>query len=1017
MAKQMDSRIPAGIIYILSGLFCILYLSEGFANPQKQQLTRDEFSDDLIKAYRYDNEQLATSLITGNRLFVKSVVNDLIKESLVKELSGKSGESEQAFQIAEKTAGIFADIFGEKSLLTAVNYLKSWSKEQKRNKLVADSLYFLGTSIRDNDRDMDQAVAYYQEALRLYKDIGDERGEAEILGGLGLIFSKSDLQKSMSYYVQALEIREKVDDRQLTGNSLNSIAVVYRNSGDFSQAIPYFDRAEMIRAEIGDLSNLRRTQSLKADTYLSLAEEQNNSGRYTESLQNLEKAMEIEKNLNSKAGEGKVLNQMGFVYSNLGDYGTAIEKISVAVKIMEEENDTSGLAGAYNHLGIVLQMSGRLEKALEYFNRSLMIFEELSDQENVVALLSNLGTLSFDTKDYIKAEEYHLRALQISREIKHRRYEVNCLLNLANDQSLLGKSAEAVSCYESGLEIARSFNSPDLMWKFFVGLADNYQRHGEYDKAVELNDSALHIIDRIRNTIDDEELKASYLARERFAFEGVISMLGILHEENSTKGYDILAFEYAEQSKSRALLELLAESLAKINRGADSELIQKQEVILADLTHLKQLLEQESLKDQPDKEIVINLQKKINGAQEEFDTLKVEIRNTNPKYADLKYPRPVTLEEVQALCPDKNTVILEYSVGDSSSSLWLITSSDHRLFRIPGRKTLQDQTEALRFALLDPMNSDKEFITSAGYSLYLKLLKPVEPYLTGKSKLVIIPDGILNYLPYEVLLTENKGVGKNTPFSDLPFLIKKYPVSYVQSASVLKSLISGNAGEKLTAPASKSIIAFGDPVYEIVNDSSWSSVKSYSRLEYSGKEVEMIASYFKKGSADIFLRGDATEANVKRNGEMKKFNYIHFATHGLIDEKNPDLSSLVLSQNNNTVEDGFLRAAEIFNLELNADLVVLSACQTGLGKLLRGEGMVGLSRAFMYAGTPAVMVSLWSVSDISTATLMGEFYKNLLKKDLYKTDALRKAQLTMLKDKKYAHPFYWAPFVLFGEWR
>jgi CHAT domain-containing protein len=222
---------------------------------------------------------------------------------------------------------------------------------------------------------------------------------------------------------------------------------------------------------------------------------------------------------------------------------------------------------------------------------------------------------------------------------------------------------------------------------------------------------------------------------------------------------------------------------------------------------------------------------------------------------------------------------------------------------------------------------------------------------------------------------------------------------------------------KQSDPENKKIIAFGDPVYENVSDISRSSVKNYQRLEFSGKEIENIATLFKKGNADIYLRGDATEENVKRDGELKKFNYVHFATHGFIDETKPDFSSLVLTQDNNSEEDGFLQATEIFNLNLNADLVVLSACQTGLGKLVRGEGMVGLTRAFMYAGTPTVMVSLWSVSDVSTSILMGEFYRNLLKEKLGKTEALRKAQLSMLGNEKFAHPFYWAPFVLIGDWR
>ncbi len=342
-------------------------------------------------------------------------------------------------------------------------------------------------------------------------------------------------------------------------------------------------------------------------------------------------------------------------------------------------------------------------------------------------------------------------------------------------------------------------------------------------------------------------------------------------------------------------------------------------------------------------------------------------------------------------------------VGDSSSCLWVITKSNNKLYRIPPRKKLQEQIEAIRFALIDPREGISDFFTNAGNALYEELIRPAEPFLSKKSKLVIIPDGVLNYLPFEVLLTENKESVKGTSNENIPFLVKKYPISYGQSISVLRTLISKTPGKKSSGKFSDNLLAFGDPLYE---DTSFNLQVKYPRLEFSGREIENIASFFKRGSPVIYLRNNSTEENLKRNNELSRFNYIHFATHGLIDEYNPDLSSLILTSGKNSGEDGFLQAAEIFNMKLNADLVVLSACQTGLGKLVRGEGMVGLTRAFMYAGTPSVVVSLWSVSDMSTAALMGEFYRNLIKNKLSKADALRKAKLTIMSDPKYAHPFY-----------
>jgi len=280
-----------------------------------------------------------------------------------------------------------------------------------------------------------------------------------------------------------------------------------------------------------------------------------------------------------------------------------------------------------------------------------------------------------------------------------------------------------------------------------------------------------------------------------------------------------------------------------------------------------------------------------------------------------------------------------------------------------------------------------------------------------------VADDILNYLPFEVLLTERTVTNNKGTFQGLPFLVRKYPLSYIQSSAVLNTVLSYREGTAGRKQSTKSLIAFGDPVYGMKDNLPGEGTGKYSRLEYSGKEVERIASFFRRDSAEIYLGDQATEENVKLNERLCKAGYLHFATHGFIDEAKPDLSALVLSQGNGSGEDGLLQANEIFNLKLNAGLVVLSACQTGLGKLIRGEGMVGLTRAFMYAGTPSVLVSLWSVSDNSTALLMGEFYKNLIRNKLSKTDALRKAQLALMSDQQFAHPFYWAPFVLIGDWR
>jgi len=823
MANRIRSIKSDGRISILLLFIFILTSNLVIASPQSQQLTQAQFSEELGKAYIQNNDQLADSLIKGHRLFVKPFVNDLVTESISKELKRKTSESKQELGIAEKASTTFENIFGEKSLKTGVSYLTSWSREQKEKKLVADSVNAVATKLRGSEPE--NAILNYKQALTIYRNIGDERGEADILGAMGLIYYNSqDFEQALSYYKDALKTRVKIDDKQLTGNSLNSIGAIYLNwLPDFEKALHFLDSAEIVRTEIGDQVNLGRTIEAKASAYNKLnmidqalqcfkralkinqkAGDQervaegsmnigiilNSKGEYSDALDNLDRALKIYMDLGKKPSISEVLRHTGFVYSNLGDYNTAVEKLSEAVEISKEADDKNGMAGAYNNFGIVLQNAGRLEKAKDYFDNSLKLFEELGDQLNVISVLNNLGNVFFALNDYSKAADYHKRGLDLSRKINDIDLEAHCLLNLSNDLLRLGRMEESMSNYEAALQIARSLDSPELTWKSFAGMAENHKIRGEYEQAVQLNDTALKFLDGIRNTIKDDKLKVSFMAAERYAFEDIINMLADLHFKYPDKGYDLQSFRYAEESKARAFLDLLTESVANVKEGANVDLLKKQDEILVSLTQEKQLLEKESKTEQPDQKKISELKGNIKVSEEDLSKIKRDIRNTNPKYADLHYPETVSLKEVQALCPDKNTVILEYSVGDSSSCLWVITRSAHQLFKLPGIKALQEQIEPFRFALLNPDQTNNDFFTRGGYSLYQTLLQPAEPYFAKKSKLVIIPDGILNYLPFEVLLTDNKVIGSNVLFSSLQYLMKKYPISYGQSASVLKSLIS-----------------------------------------------------------------------------------------------------------------------------------------------------------------------------------------------------------------------------------
>ena len=945
-----------------------------------------DFEKELRQAVDLKNESRVTSLIRFNRLKVKPFLLSLTDNYLESDLNNDRVDAEQALSNALTVAETFDNLFQEKSLINIVNNFLRWTSGEKLEKFRADSLNKLATSYRgDRERD-DESLQLYDKALSIYRDINDTYGKAVVYGGVGYIYWFYNTDSTLHYYDLALRAREQLDDRQLMAASLNGIGLVYdRFLSDYEKALEYYKRAEKIRREIGDWRSLGTTLTYKASVYQNsgmykeaaetfrisydvnkkagdstrMAEAKVHSGTllnylgsFDEALDDLSEAMKICREINDSTGLGDALTQITSVYVNLGDYTSAIGACSESVKIMQALGDDWGLAGAYNNMGIVLQSAGRLERSAEYYRLALEKYEELENIESVSIILNNLGTVFYEQEDYVKAEEYHSKGLEQAGEIGFVLLEMHCQVNLANDQNKLGKLDDALSNYTASLSVADTLDNPEGKWKALVGIAENYKIREEYEKAIEYNEQALDIIEDIRSSMQRDEFKANYLARERYAFEDVISLLGKLDELRPGEGYDRKAFALAEKCKARALLDLLS----------DQDL------------------------ESSDENILDNRQ-------------------------------PVSLEDFQNACLDNSTCLIEYSTGDSCSWVWLVSSDDELLIKLPPHDTIIEQVELLRFALEQPGDDNIDYLTESGCSLYEILIGPFANHLGNFDNLIIVPDGILNYLPFEALITvDNFNPGKDS-YSGLPYLVQKFSVTYAQSASVLYNLEGNDRDNTQADTYTTDLVAFGDPYYGINEESAFQGTNELSRLKNTAKEVEGIAGLFPESRQRIFEREYATEDNFKAKGLLSGCRYLHLATHGILNDNNPDLNSIALAQDDDPEEDGFLQTSEIFKLSTGAELVVLSACQTGLGKMVRGEGMLGLTRAFMYAGAPSVMVSLWSVSDASTTDLMQSFYRNMIVEGHSKQYALREAKLSMIENVKYAHPFYWAPFILVGDRR
>ncbi|HJR07060.1 MAG TPA: CHAT domain-containing tetratricopeptide repeat protein [Pyrinomonadaceae bacterium] len=543
--------------------------------------------------------------------------------------------------------------------------------------------------------------------------------------------------------------------------------------------------------------------------------------------------------------------------------------------------------------------------------------------------------------------------------------------------------------------------------------------------------------------------------------------------EGQSLAYAAEAFRVVEQGRARSLLDMLSETGTTITEGVSPELLQRKRENLERQQEIAQQITGVSLTGEPPTEGVDKLEEQLETLSVEYDSLENQIRASSPRYGALTSAQPLTLAEVQQKVLDADTVLLEYSLGSDQSYLWAVTTSGVTLHQLPARDKLDAMAmalrdrivpQSLRRALLDTGAPTRGLTEARGLALsnnattanvaafaeasnvlYQNTVAPVAASLTNK-RLLVVADGALNYVPFEALVTETVAGGD---YSTLAYLVKTNEVGYAPSASVIAAIRQQSANAAGAAQTG-GLLVVADPVFDakdarlkgpqaaqegemLAVDSAVADITGASsaapaagasnfklaRLNGTREEAQQIAALARTSglSPDIWLDLDASEARVKET-DVSKYRILHVATHGLLNTERPQFTGVVLSLVGNREGDGFLRTDEIFNLRLGSPLVMLSACETGLGKERRGEGVIGLTRAFMYAGAPTVGVSLWSVSDKSTAELMTDFYKRLLtKQSATPQAAMRASQIAMITAKKNSAPFYWAPFVLVGDWR
>ena len=594
--------------------------------------------------------------------------------------------------------------------------------------------------------------------------------------------------------------------------------------------------------------------------------------------------------------------------------------------------------------------------------------------------------------------------------------------------------ASALRLLLAAEKVAADMRSP-LIHFAYAGLARIYADQGNLKNAVNYYKKGVQILESFQYQQITDQTKITVLEGSLFAYRGLVVSLLDLFKQSGEENYLLEAFEYSEKLRARTFLEILSNSkVARLGTEAGM-LAARQEKIRRQIAFINDRLKNPKL----DLKEAKNLLNQLEALHQDWQSLQRETAKQANRYDQVVFPQPATISEVQSALPN-DAVLLEYSTSIDGSKLWAITRKEVQVYNLPGEKSfpaLDAYLKTLREPLMDPKEVSEHI--SMGNRLYQVLLEPAQQLIHEKKKLIIAPDGPLYYLPFEALIASGPQNMRSDSKSlaDIPYLIKQTEVSYVPSASIL--VAQTKTQRKEPGQAQLPFVAFGDPVYGESAVAESSPVlapltnlalrgRTLNRLEFSEDEVLRIGRIWDlpRSSEHINLRERASVERL-RELDLSRYRIVHFATHAVLGDKVGMLSqpALVLSQKgNDETNRGLLQFSDILELKLNADLVVLSACETALGNLHQGEGIVGLTRAFFYAGASSVVVSLWKVEDQSTSLLMEKFYQ-WLKKGASKSEALRQAKLEILNSKidlkalgnvqSLASPFYWAPFILIGD--
>jgi CHAT domain-containing protein len=821
-------------------------------------------------------------------------------------------------------------------------------------------------------------------AAALWSQTGDAPQEALALLDIGRERQfHGELRESIESLRRAEPRAEAAGDAQLQAKILGTLGLDLSFLGD-SAAFATFERSAALAREAGDPQ--QESAALHGEAYSRWS-----NGAYQEALELDRKSLAIARTLEDHELQAWALWGLGLSDVSLGELERAVDEFGESLDLWRGLKDPSGESLTLQDLGFAYWLLGRGEQALDVNRQALAVARRLGNPQGEALALNNIGLAETDLGDPGSAVRTLEESVSLWRRIGSRHGEAIALRNLGHALARAGRVTEGLSRERESLAAARAGGDRAGEANALASLAQMEGMTGDLDAAKGDIASALAIVESQRGGLAEARLRSSFLSARQDYYATALEILLRLHERNPDAGHALEAFAISEHGRARALADGIAEARLDLSRELPPDMRQRERDLAAELERL-----QGALRAAPDRE---RAERELRRAEEEWDGLIAEMRRRVPRYAALRFPAPISAADARALL-DPETALVSYALSLDPPVAFVVTRSDLVTKRLPvSKEDLQERVEDyVGLIAKDPSGR----WDALGGRLHEELVAPWRAVLpAGIRRIVIVPDGVLHSLPFEAL---------GRPGTDRRLLVDDFAISYAPSATVLAEL---EAAPDAVPPGSTSVLALADPPIapQLLRSGSVEGERfDLSPLPDAAREAAAVARFGDRES-ELDVGARASESRIKGR-PLERFRILHFATHALLSRRAPSRSALLLAGEGG--HDGLLTAREIYRLNLRADLVGLSGCQTARGRILAGEGVQSLAQAFFHAGARSVVASLWDVSDRRTADLMAGFYAHLAQGET-KAVALQSAKRDLLRRDPRLAPRYWASFVLIGE--